>query len=91
MARTCDICGKGPRAGNSVVRHGLPKKKGGISLHTTGVTKRRFLPNLQVRRFWVPSQKRWVKLKLSTRGIRIIDKLGIERVIADMRRRGIKV
>jgi large subunit ribosomal protein L28 len=47
MARTCDICGKGVRFGNSIVRHGLPKKKGGIGLHTTGITRRRFLPNLQ--------------------------------------------
>ena len=46
MARICDICGKGVRAGNSIVRHGLAKKKGGIGMHTTGVTRRRFLPNL---------------------------------------------
>jgi large subunit ribosomal protein L28 len=47
MARRCDICGKGPHFGNSIVRHGLSKKSGGIGLHTTGVTRRRFLPNLQ--------------------------------------------
>ena len=47
MARVCEICGKGVRIGNSIVRHGLQKKKGGIGLHTTGVNKRRFLPNLQ--------------------------------------------
>ena len=47
MARECDICGKGPRTGNRIVRHGLEKKKGGIGLHITGVSKRRFLPNLQ--------------------------------------------
>ena len=47
MAKVCEICGKGPRSGNTIVRHGLPKKKGGIGLHITGVTKRRFLPNLQ--------------------------------------------
>ncbi len=47
MARECDICGKGPRSGNRIVRHGLEKKKGGIGLHITGVSKRRFLPNLQ--------------------------------------------
>ena len=47
MARVCEICGKGPHAGRSIVRHGLAKKKGGIGLHTTGVSKRRFLPNLQ--------------------------------------------
>jgi len=47
MARICEICGKGPRAGMTIVRHGMPKKKGGIGLHTTGITQRRFLPNLQ--------------------------------------------
>lgn len=47
MARICDVCGKGARTGNKIVRHGLQKSKGGIGLHTTGVTRRRFLPNLQ--------------------------------------------
>ena len=47
MSKVCDICGKGPRTGNSIVHKGLAKKKGGIGLHITGVTKRRFLPNLQ--------------------------------------------
>lgn len=46
MAKVCEICGKGLLYGNSIVRHGLPKKKGGIGLHTTGITRRRFLPNL---------------------------------------------
>lgn len=47
MARVCEICGKGPRTGNTIVRHGLAKYKGGIGMHTTGINKRRFLPNLQ--------------------------------------------
>lgn len=47
MARICDICGKGVRKGNIITRRGLPKSKGGIGLHTTGITRRRFLPNLQ--------------------------------------------
>jgi large subunit ribosomal protein L28 len=46
MAKVCDVCGKGLLYGNSIVRHGLPKKKGGIGLHTTGINRRRFLPNL---------------------------------------------
>ena len=46
MSRVCEICGKGPRTGNRIIRHGLAKYKGGIGLHTTGITKRRFLPNL---------------------------------------------
>jgi len=47
MARVCEVCGKGPTAGRSIVRHGMKKVKGGIGLHITGVNKRRFLPNLQ--------------------------------------------
>lgn len=47
MAKFCELCGKGPSTGNTIVRHGLAKYKGGIGLHTTGVTRRRFLPNLQ--------------------------------------------
>ena len=47
MARACEICGKSVRVGNTIVRHGLKKKSGGIGLHTTGINKRRFLPNLQ--------------------------------------------
>jgi large subunit ribosomal protein L28 len=47
MSKVCEICGKGPRSGNTIVRRGLAKKKGGIGLHTTGITKRRFLPNIQ--------------------------------------------
>jgi large subunit ribosomal protein L28 len=47
MAIVCEICGKGPRTGNRIIRHGLEKKKGGIGLHTTAVTRRRFLPNIQ--------------------------------------------
>lgn len=46
MARVCEVCGKGVRSGRSIVRHGMPKKKGGIGLHTTGINNRRFLPNL---------------------------------------------
>jgi large subunit ribosomal protein L28 len=47
MPRICEICGKGPRTGKTIVRHGLAKKKGGIGLHTTGITPRKFQPNLQ--------------------------------------------
>lgn len=47
MARECSICGKGSHTGNRIIRHGLPKKSGGIGLHTTGITRRRFQPNIQ--------------------------------------------
>jgi large subunit ribosomal protein L28 len=59
--------------------------------HANNKTKRRFLPNLLNRRFWVESENRWVRLRLSNAGLRIIDKLGIEAVLADMRARGTKV
>jgi large subunit ribosomal protein L28 len=59
--------------------------------HANNKTKRRFLPNLQNRRFWVESENRWVRLTVSSAGIRIIDKLGIDSVLADMRARGAKV
>ena len=75
MARECEVTGKKPMSGNNVS-------------HANNKTKRRFLPNLQNRRFWVESENRWVRLRVSGAGIRIIDKLGIDAVLADMRARG---
>ena len=59
--------------------------------HANNKTRRRFLPNLQTHRFWVESENRWVKLRLSTKGMRIIDKKGIDTVLSDLRARGEKV
>ena len=59
--------------------------------HANNKTRRRFEPNLHVKRFWVPSEKRWVKMKVSAKAIRIITKIGIDRVLADMRKRGQKI
>lgn len=78
MSKVCQVTGKRPRTGNNVS-------------HAHNKTKRRFVPNIHTRRFWVPSEKRWIRLKVSTKGLRTIDKLGIEKVLADMRRRGVKV
>ena len=78
MARECEVTGKKPMSGNNVS-------------HANNKTKRRFLPNLQNRRFWVEAENRWVRLRVSNAGLRIIDKLGIEAVLADMRARGSKV
>ncbi|NYT43292.1 50S ribosomal protein L28 [Pollutimonas thiosulfatoxidans] len=75
MARVCQVTGKGPMVGNNVS-------------HANNKTKRRFLPNLQSRRFWVESENRWVRLRLSTNAIRTIDKNGIDAVLAEMRARG---
>ena len=75
MARVCQITGKKPMVGNNVS-------------HANNRTKRRFLPNLQYRRFFVESENRWVRLRISNAGLRIIDKKGIESVLADLRARG---
>lgn len=78
MSRVCQITGKKPLAGNNVS-------------HAHNKTRRRFLPNLHIRRFWVDSENRWVKLRVSSKGLRIIDKLGIDQVLADIRARGERV
>ena len=75
MSRVCQVTGRRPSAGHNVS-------------HSNRKTKRRFLPNVLTRRFWVPSERRWVRLTVSTKGLRTIDKHGIEKVLADMRRRG---
>ncbi|MCP3690308.1 MAG: 50S ribosomal protein L28 [Gammaproteobacteria bacterium] len=77
MSRVCQVTGKKPVAGNNVS-------------HANNRTRRRFLPNLHSHKFWVESENRWVKLRVSSKGMRIIDKNGIEAVIADMRKRGTK-
>ena len=77
MSRVCQVTGKKPVAGNNVS-------------HANNRTRRRFLPNLQSHKFWVESENRWVKLRVSTKGMRIIDKNGIDSVIADLRKRGEK-
>ncbi|MGB0865049.1 MAG: 50S ribosomal protein L28 [Granulosicoccaceae bacterium] len=75
MSRVCQVTGKRPMAGNNVS-------------HAKNRTRRRFLPNLHIHRYFVESENRWVKLRLTTKGMRIIDKKGIDTVLADMRKRG---
>ena len=75
MARVCQVTGKGPMVGNNVS-------------HANNKTKRRFLPNLQYRRIWVESENRWVRLRISTSALRLIDKVGIDQVLADLRASG---
>ena len=72
------VTGKKPVSGNNVS-------------HAKNRTKRRFIPNLHTHRFWIESEKRFVKLRLTSKGMRIIDKLGIDQVLIDIRARGIKV
>lgn len=78
MSRVCQVTGKGPMSGNNVS-------------HANNKTKRRFLPNLQQRRFWLESEGRFVSLRVSTKGLRTIDKKGIETVLAEIRARGEKI
>ena len=74
MSRICQITGKKPLSGNNVS-------------HAHNKTRRRFLPNLQTHRFWVESEKRWISLRVSSKGLRLIDKKGIDAVLADMKKR----
>ena len=78
MSKVCQVTGKRPMSGNNVS-------------HAHNKTRRRFLPNLHTHRFWVPSENRYVKLRVSHKGMRIIDKKGIETVLKDLRTRGEKV
>ena len=75
MARVCQVTGKAPMVGNNVS-------------HANNKTKRRFLPNLQYRRIWVESENRFVRLRISNAALRLIDKVGIDAVLADLRARG---
>ena len=78
MSRVCQVTGKRPMSGNNVS-------------HAHNKTRRRFLPNVHSHRFWLESEQRYVKLKVSTKGLRIIDKQGIDKVVADLRAKGVKV
>jgi large subunit ribosomal protein L28 len=75
MSRVCDVTGKRPMSGNKVS-------------HANNRTRRRFLPNLHKQRFWLEGEKRWVRLRISRQGLRIIDKLGIEQVVKNLRAEG---
>ena len=78
MSRVCQITGKGPMTGNRVS-------------HANNKRRRRFLPNLHVQRFWLETERRFVSLRVSTRGLRTIEKKGIEKVVAELRAEGIDV
>ncbi len=78
MSRVCQVTGVGPAVGNNVS-------------HAHNKTRRRFLPNLQYHRFWVESENRWVRLRVSAKGMRIIDKKGIDTVLQELRASGQKV
>jgi large subunit ribosomal protein L28 len=76
MSKVCDITGARPLRGNKIHRRGLAKKKGGIGQHVTAVTPRYFLPNLKKKRVWVAELKKFVTVKLTTRGLKTVNKNG---------------
>ena len=78
MSRVCDVTGKKPMFGNNVS-------------HAHNKSRRRFNVNLQKKKFWLPDEKRYITLRASTRGMRIIDKKGIRKVLNDLRNKGIKI
>ncbi len=78
MSRVCEVTGKGPTTGNRVS-------------HANNKRRRRFLPNLHQQRFWLESEKRWVSLRVSTHGLRTIEKKGIDVVVASLREQGEKI
>ncbi|HNR22381.1 MAG TPA: 50S ribosomal protein L28 [Steroidobacteraceae bacterium] len=78
MSRVCEITGKRPAVGNRVS-------------HANNKKRRRFLPNLHVQRFWLEDEKRWISLRVSSNGLRTIEKNGIDAVVADLRTKGVKV
>ncbi len=78
MSRVCEVTGKKPAVGNRVS-------------HANNKKRRRFLPNLHTQRFWVENEKRWVTLRLTTSGMRTVEKKGIEKVLGELRAKGQKV
>lgn len=78
MSKRCQVLGKQPSFGNSVS-------------HSHRRTRRRWDPNIQTKRYWLPSERRWIRVTVSAKGIKTIDKRGIESVVAELRRSGVKV
>jgi large subunit ribosomal protein L28 len=88
MSKRCQVTGKIPRPGNSYALRGIAKKKKGIGLKVTGITKRRFLPNLKKKRLWFADENRFITLRLSTNALRTIDKRGVSAVVRELRAKG---
>ena len=78
MSKVCQVTGKKPMSGNTVS-------------HANNRKRRRFLPNLHEQRFWLETEKRWVTLRISTNGLRTIEKNGLDAVVADLRSKGMKI
>jgi large subunit ribosomal protein L28 len=91
MSKRCQVTGKKPVTGNSYAIRGIAKKKKGIGLKITGITRRRFLPNLMKKRFWFAEENRFVTIRLTANAMRTIDKNGLGNVIRQMRAAGEKI
>ncbi len=87
MPRQCQITGRKPSSGRSYTLRGIAKKKKGIGLKITGITNRRFQPNLKKKRMFLPEENRFVTLRLSTAALRTIDKKGLGAVMRDLRKK----
>lgn len=88
MTKRCQVTGKRPVTGNRYAIRGIAKKKKGVGLKITGITRRRFLPNLVKKRFWYADENRFVTLRLSTSAMRTIDKRGLSTIIRELRASG---
>ncbi len=88
MSKKCQVTGRVPVRGRSYAIRGIAKKKKGIGLKVTGIKKRRFLPNLHVKRLWFADENRFVTIRLSTNALRTIDKVGLPTIIRQMRAKG---
>lgn len=91
MPRTCLLTDRKPSFGRKYTLRGIAKKKKGIGLKITGCTNRRFLPNLVKKRLWIPEEKRFITLRLSTAALRTIDRKGVSAAIHKMRKQGKRV
>ncbi len=91
MSRVCQVTKKRPVTGNRYAIRGIAKKKKGIGLKTTGITRRRFRPNLHKKRIWFGEENRFITLRLCASALRTIDKLGISKVVRQMREQGERV
>lgn len=83
MSRVCQVTGRRTRVGNSIARRGLAKAKGGVGIKTTGIKRRRFRPNMQWKRVWVPELGRFIRVRVSAHAIRMMNKKGAFRVLLD--------
>ena len=91
MSKVCQVTGKKPMSGRRYALRGIAKKKKGVGLKITGITKRRFMPNLVKKRFWFADENRFITLRLTINGMRTIDKQGLPAVVRGMRASGQKI